>query len=182
MVNLVFLLIAIVLTGILIYAVPMGLTKKEKNIAIAASVLFGTFGLVSVNLVGLWQILLVIVLLGTSAGYIIVHRLSVTKVPVKLTERLHSNVDNESFDLDGKVTNFAGEKELSPIEVLPAKNKNHETSNELQHSIDEDTSFLDERSGVHIPQVEWVNPAPNMELEDWMVEPEKEKAYASIHS
>ncbi|MGV2938047.1 hypothetical protein AB5I83_00535 [Mesobacillus sp. LC4] len=182
MANLVFLLISIVLTGILIYAVPMGLTRKEKNIAIVGSVLFGSFGLVSVNFVGLWQVLLVIVLLGMSAGYIIVSRLSVTKVPVKLNERLHSNVDNESLDLYGKVSNFVDEKDHSAIEVLPANNKNHETLNEIQPSFDEDTSFLDERNGVHIPQVEWVNPAPNMELEDWMVEPEKEKAYASIHS
>ncbi|MEW8969090.1 MAG: hypothetical protein AB2411_00625, partial [Mesobacillus sp.] len=159
-----------------------GLTRKEKNIAIVMSVVFGSLGLVFVNFVGLWQVLLVIVLLGASAGYIIVSRLAITKVPVKLTERLHSNVDNESFDLYGRGSNSDGKIELSAIEVLPVRNKNQGTSNGLQPSFDEDTSFLDERNEIHIPNVEWVNPAANMNLEDWMVEPEKEKAYASIHS
>jgi uncharacterized membrane protein len=182
MITLVFLLISIIVTSMLMYAVPIGLTRKEKNIALAASAAFGSLGLVSVNFAEPWQVLSMIVLLGASAGYIIINRLSATKEPVKISDRLHSKVDEESFNLKGRMNNFAVERELSAIAVLSAQNSNHETLKELKPSIAEDATFLDERNEVHIHQVEWVKPAANMDLEDWMVEPEKEKVYASTHS
>lgn len=178
--RLLFLLISIVLTGIFIYAIPLGFTRIDKNILVLASSFIGAFGLISVHAADLWQVLSLMVLLGVSTGYIIVNRSSSAKVTVPLSGRLNSRTGQLVDEFPSETKGIEEEKEMKPIEVFTIINPENEQDEELQIVIEDDILFLDERSRIHIPAVEWDQPVANIER-DRVREPENEKLYASTH-
>lgn len=185
--RLIFFLAAIVLTGISVYVIPLGFTRKEKNVIALSSALIGTLGLISISVVHLWQVLLLMLLLAVCSGYIIVNRLTVVNTSIPLIERLHEH-NNPSLS-EGRSPKSQLEKEvdLESFDIQPKLNTLEFREEEPRILFDDDISFLDDRNSIDIPAVEWnqsshilANPEANDE--NWVIETDQEKVYAGTHT
>lgn len=185
--RLLFFLAAIVLTGISVYAIPLGLTRKEKNLIALSSTLIGAFGLISVAVAHLWQVLLLMLLLAVCSGYIIVNRFTVANTSIPLIE--HLNEHNNQYLSEGRLskTQFNKDEELESIDIHPKPHTIEINEEEPRILIDDDISFLDDRNSMDIPAIEWSQSDHNLANpdtidENWVIETNQEKVYAETHT
>jgi hypothetical protein len=199
--RLLFLLLSIVLTVFFIYVIPLGLAKKEKNLIAVSASLIGSLSLFAYSLASLWQVLLVMVLLATSVGYIIVNRFSSMNSPVPLINRLNDrslqgkNYIQNSIDMSSLQEDEALHDEFDQpfIEVSSVTNVfPSEDVKEFDFLEEEDISFLEDRNRMKTPDLEIhsekeltginYDDMDYFEEQSWADEPEKQKVLAGTHT
>ena len=132
--------VAIVLLAILIYAIPLRVSIKGKSIILAASVFIGAIGIMSIQVLSIWQVILYPLLLSILFSYFLTKKIELTQEP-----EFESTVENIS-----PIFSFAEQVEKAKLaETIddyydPVENSTIDTINEVAASIE-------------IPSVETIN-------------------------
>lgn len=73
--------VAIILLAILIFAIPLRLSLKGRGVILASSVIVGITGLVAIQVLSIWQVILYPFLLSIIFSYLIIKKLDLTQEP-----------------------------------------------------------------------------------------------------
>lgn len=90
--------VAVILLAILIYAIPLRLSMKERGVILAASVFVGLIGMVTLQMSVLWQVILFPFLLSIIFSYFILKKLDLNAEPEAARSMIEEITPVFSFD------------------------------------------------------------------------------------
>lgn len=195
--RILFLLISIAFTILMSSLLPLGFNKKEKIALMVASTFIGLFGLVSIYIAPLWQVMLMMAGLAAAVGYMTVNHFLKAEDVTPLGQPFTDNP--KDVELVEDITNFkeVQQKEIdanTAVELIPIASAigENNVAKEPFIDIEEDISFLEARNrfltesmGMDVDgelPVFSFDSGTHLHVEDEINEPEQQRVIASSHS
>ncbi|CAM3941280.1 hypothetical protein [Mesobacillus thioparans] len=139
--KLLFILISTLLTAVIIFFLPIGLTKKEKIVITLTASLIGIIGLVAATSLLLWQVVAVLILLATSNGYLLANRLNNPEQSKLFFEEIH--IENQEFTEEIFQYEMTAAEPTEETNTIRSTIKMNDLTEDQLPMSEEDISFLE---------------------------------------